>query len=686
MAAVQAEAEGAKPGGVPVRKVVGALVLVALLECALTVCMISALQAQVPRRMPFGVTGPSPVVTAAESAKLSGFRVSFVNTLYANRAAATRAINQGKIYGVYITGTKSDELLTVPAKSFGGSTSIEELFAGAAAKQHRQLAVTQVKPLPAGKDPYGAVTELLLLPALVGGLLAAILIFQLTSAAAQEWRVGLLIGYGLVAALLTDLIAGPAIGAYAGDRFWPLLLCFWLVNATVALVTALLLTAFRAIIAMLLALLVFIVLGFPASGAGGAALLPTYWQSIGAALPPHYAASLFNNVLYFSSNNITTPIVVLLVYALIAAVVLGYLGWVTPRMGTTRAERAKSGAPVVHGSLSAKIVIGAFLVAAVQTCLFATNYLTSSHNPVAHDLPFGVVGNSPLTSAVQKSMSLKIKRYPDEGAAKRAIQEAKVYGALIPGASANTLLVVPTASDLAPYDLAVHFEKAAKTTGQKLTVTSYAPQPLPAGDTSGIVLSLLLVPLLVGGYMSATMLRAATGAPTQRFRGMVLFGFAVVAGLLVNLIAGPWLDSYPTSKFWIVWPILVLIGMTVALFTVVMHRLIGAAGTLVTVTVIILFGKPASGGSLGVPYLPDFWRTIGPFLPPRNALVLLRNTIYFDGNGIAQALIVLLVYLVVFAVIVGVLDWYRRPAPELPVTRDMEAEAAAAATPAGAAT
>ena len=76
-----------------------ALVLVALVEAALVLSVISAMQAQVPRSMPFGVTGASPVVTAAESAKLSGFRVSFVNTLYANQADAIRAIDQGTIYG-----------------------------------------------------------------------------------------------------------------------------------------------------------------------------------------------------------------------------------------------------------------------------------------------------------------------------------------------------------------------------------------------------------------------------------------------------------------------------------------------------------------------------------------------------------------------------------------------------------
>jgi predicted lipase len=88
------------------------------LACSVAVVWVSALQAQVPRNMPFGVTGTSPVVTAAESTKISGYQISFVNTTYSNEAAAMDAINQGKIYGAYITGTSSDTLLTVQAKSF----------------------------------------------------------------------------------------------------------------------------------------------------------------------------------------------------------------------------------------------------------------------------------------------------------------------------------------------------------------------------------------------------------------------------------------------------------------------------------------------------------------------------------------------------------------------------------------
>jgi hypothetical protein len=44
----------------------------------------------------------------------------------------------------------------------------------------------------------------------------------------------------------------------------------------------------------------------------------------------------------------------------------------------------------------------------------------------------------------------------------------------------------------------------------------------------------------------------------------------------------------------------------------------------------------------------------------------MRNTVYFDGHGTTQALIILLAYLLVFATILGILDWYRRPTPRPP--------------------
>ena len=197
------------------------------------------------------------------------------------------------------------------------------------------------------------------------------------------------------------------------------------------------------------------------------------------------------------------------------------------------------------------------------------------------------------------------------------------------------------------------------------------------------MLAIVLTPLLLCGYLSATMLRTATGVAAERYRGLIIMGFAIVLALVLDLIATVWLKGIPSDKFWIVWAIMALILAVVGVFAAVMQRLLGAAGTLITVVIIILFGKPSAGGANGVPFLPGFWLAIGPYLPPRNAYILLKNTVYFGGNGTAQALIILLAYFVVFAVILGILDWRRRPAPETPISRETEEAVAATAVPAG---
>jgi len=128
-----------------------------------------------------------------------------------------------------------------------------------------------------------------------------------------------------------------------------------------------------------------------------------------------------------------------------------------------------------------------------------------------------------------------------------------------------------------------------------------------------------------------------------------------------------------------VWPILSLTILAVALVAAALQRLLGAAGILLTIIVVILFGNPSSGGANGVPFLNGFWGPIGPYLPPRNAYLLLRNTIYFHGNGITLPLTVLLIYAVVAGLVIGFFNWFR--SPQIPVTPETEVDTAAVATP-----
>ena len=322
-------------------------------------------------------------------------------------------------------------------------------------------------------------------------------------------------------------------------------------------------------------------------------------------------------------------------------------------------------------------------IVGVVQCLYALNYTSAIHEPVADNLPFGVTGPSSLTTQVQKGTSLEITQYADESAVEDAINKNEILGALIPG-STNKLITVLTASALAPLQLQVDFNKAAQAQHEQLTVEDHAPVALPPGDPFGIVISLMLSPLLVGGYLSASMLKAATGSTAVLWRGIYLAVFSLAGAMLVNLIVGLWLGGYPTDKFWTVWLVMALVIFVVAVFAAVIGRLLGAAGSLVTMFVIMLLGNPSSGGANGAVYLPSFWNSIGPYLPPRNAYILLRNTIYFEGNGTSHALTVLLAYLVVFGAILSVLDARRTHTPKLPVTDETENQAAAVTVPVGA--
>ncbi|MFE7440534.1 hypothetical protein ACFU7X_08730 [Streptomyces chartreusis] len=680
MARRPAASAPAAEGRSGVLKIVAALAVVLAAQALLALCLVSAQQLLVPRNMPFGVTGPpSPVVAAVAS------RAGLDLTSYPNESAVMDAAHQGELYGAYLSEGSSDTLVVVPAKSFFAQTELEPAFLAAAHELGRPVTVQEVAPLTS-EDPIGAVTSLLLLPLLIGGYLAAVLVFKAAhGVAAAPWRAAILIGYALVGALLTDLIAGPGIGAYSSSHFWPLLPCFWLITSAVALAAA----AVQALVGKLGTLLVavlFIVIGGPPAGGLGTYLLPVYWRNIGVLLPPQSAVTLVNHVLYFDGNDISTPLVVLFLYAAAGTAVIAWFGRIRPAGQANTASgpepRTPPGdAPSTPGHRRAVIgMLVALGICAVMQSLFATTYMSAGHAPKASNLPFGVVGSSPVLAAAEKNISLKVTQYPNEAAAKTAMDEARVYGALVSSGGTNTLIVVPSLSDLAPLDLAVRFEEAARATGQKVKVQQYAPHPLAAKDPFGLVQALMLVPLLIGGYMSSTLLMAATGRAAGRWRAAQLAGFAVISGLVIDLIVCYWLEGFPSSKFWIVWPICSLIVAVVAFVAAILQKLLGPIGTLVTVVLMILLGNPSSGGASGVPYLPAFWRDLGPYLPPRNGYILLHHTIYFDGHGTSQALINLLIYLGVAAAVLIVLD-LRRTEAKVPTDAT---EAAAVSVPIGA--
>ena len=661
-----------------VKKSLVALGTVGVLVVVFAVCLVSAVQLLSPRAMPFGVTGPSPLVDAVQQ------KYDLDVSTYASESDLSSAAERGEVYGGLVVGSGGDELLTVPAKSFFGDIYLTAAFEDAAKADGDELTVTPVVPLPT-EDRTGGVVGLLLLPTLIGGYMVASLLYSTSQTAAAPGRMGLVIGFSAATAVITGVVAGPVIGAIPTSSMWALIPCFFLVTASVSL-SAVAIQSLVGKLGSLVVALLFIVIGGAGAGGAGVALLPTYWQSIGALLPPRHAIELYRNVRYFGGHDIAAPIAMLLIYALVSVAVIvakvrhSEVGDQPVLVDAESPDAGEGRRRLVPKDLAAPV-----LFALVLTTLFAVNYTSSGHAPVADRMPFGVVGPTALADAAQGPLfSLDVRTYDDPDDATAAMDRGEIYGALVTTGSSSQLIVVPTISDIAPLDIADNFERAAEASGEKLEVKAYAPTSLAPKDPFALVPATVLVALLVGGYMSAALLATALGAASGRWRGMWLLGFAIVTGLAVDLAVTYWLEGFPADGFWKAWPIMSLIILVVSLFTAVLRRVLGPAGVVVTLILILQFGNPSSGGSNGAAYLPSFWNGIGPLLPPRNAYLLLRNSLYFDGNGIGQPLMVLAAYAVVAAVALGFLDWFRSPELQAPgLDQDDVAGAATVAIPVG---
>ena len=105
--------------------------------------------------------------------------------------------------------------------------------------------------------------------------------------------------------------------------------------------------------------------------------------------------------------------------------------------------------------------IAGLVVVLILACGLVASLVGSVHLFKVHNLAFGVVGSSPLVTAVDKKLSLNTIQYPNQSAVDQAIDQTNLYGALIPGKTSDMLILVPSASFIIQIELGPAFRAAA---------------------------------------------------------------------------------------------------------------------------------------------------------------------------------------------------------------------------------
>lgn len=287
-------------------------------------------------------------------------------------------------------------------------------------------------------------------------------------------------------------------------------------------------------------------------------------------------------------------------------------------------------------------MIAAMVLVPVFAALALWAFVWPAARVAPRDVPIGLAGPESAVTQLEKGFQqrgeeFELHRYADAGAARAAIEDRTVYGALVAGAQGPEVLVASAASP-AVAQLLQQAAAAQSPNGQvKVTDVVAAPSGDPRG--SGLVASLLplgLAGLAAGAVVTLTGLRGWRAAAA-------LVGGALLVGVVGATIADTWLgtvDGNWAAEAGVLGLTVLATGSAIAGFA----ALIGPPGIGVGAVLMVLLGNPFSGVTSAPEMLPEPAGTLGQLLPPGAGASLLRSVAFFDGAAAGGPLLTLLVW------------------------------------------
>ncbi|AUH40573.1 hypothetical protein [Streptomyces sp. CMB-StM0423] len=254
------------------------------------------------------------------------------------------------------------------------------------------------------------------------------------------------------------------------------------------------------------------------------------------------------------------------------------------------------------------------------------------------DLPLGVAGPAQATAPLKAQLAeregaFEVHGYADADAARTAIEEREVYGAVVASPDGPELLVATAAG---PSVAQMLTEAVGEQAGKPVPTEDVVP--LPSADPRGSALSSSVLPLalaglLVGGLVTLLGLRGGRGV-------LAVVGAAAAVGLVAAALADSWLGALAGD--W--WAEAGALGLTVlagAAAVAGLGAVLGRAGMGLGSLLVMLLGNPFSGVTSAPELLPEPAGMLGRLLPPGAGGSLTRSVAHFDGNGAAGPLTVL---------------------------------------------
>jgi hypothetical protein len=298
------------------------------------------------------------------------------------------------------------------------------------------------------------------------------------------------------------------------------------------------------------------------------------------------------------------------------------------------------GGPTTSWAHVALVVTVLSAVLAVVVLAFAWPASRSA----VHDVPIAVAGPAPAVTQVTERLeanrpgAFDVTTLPDATAARAAIEDRDVYGAVVVGPDGASVLTASAASPAVAQALGevARGLAAAEQGGPAVTITDVVKPA--ADDPRGAGLGSAALPLVLAGLAGAAVLSLRVSGTGRRIAAAL--GLAVVAGAAITAVLQPWLGildgSFPANAG------VVALGIAAVVLPILgLVALLGPAGIGIGAAVMMLLGNPLSGAATAPEMLPAGWGALGQLLPPGATGSLLRSVAFFDGAAAGGPLAVL---------------------------------------------
>lgn len=300
-----------------------------------------------------------------------------------------------------------------------------------------------------------------------------------------------------------------------------------------------------------------------------------------------------------------------------------------------RPHDSQSAPPADPGKKTQKKLLGALAFPIFMMLVMPLLYSWGLHSPSPHDMKVTVIGTSSSISQTAAALDtqadgkFRVDTVADDAAARDRVMNLETRAAWNP--ETGTLYVASAGNALATQAAQGFFEQVA--TAQDSTVSVVNLQPAGDDDRLGNTMMFVGLAAILGGFLTATVMRLAVPGLSLRVEAMILGAMSVVSATIPMFIAYSVFGAFQ-SGFIKAWLLLFVGTFIVGTFHLAGMRLIGTAQMIPTLVLLIMLGIPASGAAVAPEMVPGFFGALSRILPTPALMEGLKRIVYFPDASL----------------------------------------------------